>query len=424
MSYIVLTQYDGAILGPIAKLIGVIINYLYLGLSNLFGIENIGVTIIVFTIVVYTLMIPLTYKQQKFSKVTTKMNPELKKIQDKYKGKTDQASRLKMNEETTALYDKYGVSPTGSCLPLIIQFPILLAVYRVVYNVPAYVSSIKDVYLPLVKSITSVNGYQKIINNIATDLNIRNLKISFEGATKEEASNLVVDLLSKLPTDGWTSLSKAFPDLTNQINSLQNTASHFNDFLGLDIANSPFDTIKTAFPQGSFVIVILAILIPIISGATQFLNMKLSMASQDKNMVNDNPAMKQMQSMNYFMPLFSVVMVFTLPIGLGIYWIAGAVVRSIQQFFLNKHFDKLDFDAIIESNREKAAEKKAKREGYTQEAIIKNGHLSTRNINSMSNADKEEALRRAEELKANAKPDSMAYKANLVRDFNNRNSNQ
>lgn len=47
-------------------------------------------------------------------------------------------------------------------------------------------------------------------------------------------------------------------------------------------------------------------------------------------------------------------MCFTVPVGLGIYWIASAVVRSIQQFFLNKHFDKIDLDDIIAKNQEKA----------------------------------------------------------------------
>ena len=126
MTEIVLTQYSGAILGPIAKLLGIVMNGIYVLLSKV-GIENIGLSIIVLTIVIYTCMIPLTIKQQKFSIMQRKMQPELQAIQKKYQGKKDQETQLKMSEETQALYDKYGVSMTGSCVQLLIQFPILMA---------------------------------------------------------------------------------------------------------------------------------------------------------------------------------------------------------------------------------------------------------------------------------------------------------
>ena len=113
---ILLTQYDGAILGPIAKVIGIIIDFIYNFMDKVFGVQNIGISIIILTFVVYMLMLPLTYKQQKFSKLQSKMSPELKEIQKKYKGKTDNESRMKTQEETQAVYDKYGVSMTGSCL--------------------------------------------------------------------------------------------------------------------------------------------------------------------------------------------------------------------------------------------------------------------------------------------------------------------
>ena len=71
------------------------------------------------------------------------MQPELQAIQKKYKNKTDAASRQKMGEETQEVYNKYGVSPSGTCLQLFITFPILLALYRVIINVPAYVNGVK-----------------------------------------------------------------------------------------------------------------------------------------------------------------------------------------------------------------------------------------------------------------------------------------
>ena len=141
MNELLLTAYGGSILGPIAKVLGWIMDKIYILLASL-GVENIALTIFVFTFVIYLLMFPLTYKQQKFAVLTRKMQPEMKAIQDKYKGSRDQATMQKQQEETQALYDKYGISPTGSCIYMLIQMPILFALYRVFYNVPAYISSV------------------------------------------------------------------------------------------------------------------------------------------------------------------------------------------------------------------------------------------------------------------------------------------
>ena len=108
MLSLVATQHTGFILGPIAKLLGWIMNAIFNLMDSVFGIQNVGLSIILFTIVVYMCMLPLTYKQQKFSKISNKINPELQAIQKKYQGKTDDVSRMKMNTETQALYDKYG----------------------------------------------------------------------------------------------------------------------------------------------------------------------------------------------------------------------------------------------------------------------------------------------------------------------------
>ena len=119
------TQHTGAFLGPIAKLLGWIMNAIFNLMDSLFGVQNIGLSIILFTVVVYMCMLPLTYKQQKFSKMSAKMNPEIKAVQKKYAGKQDQASMMAMQDETKAVYAKYGVSPSGSCVQLIIQMPII-----------------------------------------------------------------------------------------------------------------------------------------------------------------------------------------------------------------------------------------------------------------------------------------------------------
>ena len=136
---IFLTQSDTFIIGWVAKLLGVIMNGIF-NVLDLIGLPNIGLSIILFTIVVNLLMMPLTIKQQKFSKLSAKMNPEIQAIQKKYKDKKDQDSVMAQNQEIQMVYAKYGVSPSGSCVQLLIQMPILFALYRVIAAMPAYVT--------------------------------------------------------------------------------------------------------------------------------------------------------------------------------------------------------------------------------------------------------------------------------------------
>ena len=166
MSELYLTAYDGAFLGPIAKGLGWIMDKIYLFLSSVCHIDSIALTIIVFTIFIYLCLFPLTYKQQKFSVLTRKMQPELNAVQKKYKNKKDQASVMAQKEETQMIYDKYGVSPMGSCVQMLIQMPILFALYRVFYNVPAYISSVKGIFTELVTNIMATDGYAKTMEGL------------------------------------------------------------------------------------------------------------------------------------------------------------------------------------------------------------------------------------------------------------------
>ena len=163
MTGIILTQYNGKIIGPIAKLLGYLMNAIFEFL-NMIKIPNIGLSIIIFTIVIYLLLMPLTIKQQKFSKLSAKMNPELQAIQKRYKDKKDNDSMMAMNAETKAVYAKYGVSPSGSCLQLLIQMPILFALYRVIYNMPAYVTRIRDAFGVIADSIIASGKVSEIQN--------------------------------------------------------------------------------------------------------------------------------------------------------------------------------------------------------------------------------------------------------------------
>ena len=426
MSEMLLTAYNGAILGPIAKLLGWIMNGMYILMEKV-GITNVGLSIILFTIVIYALMFPLTYKQQKFSKLSQKMNPELQAVQKKYKDKKDTVSMQNMQSETQQIYEKYGVSPTGSCVQMLIQMPLLLALYRVFMNVPAYISSVKDVYLDLVDKIMATSGYQDIMTNLMSTLKLNTVQVDFTATDTTTLQNYVVDVLSKMSSTGWDSLRESFPALTDSIDSTYGVVSHVNNFIGLNISDTPFQIIKAAFAGGSILMAVLALLIPVISYLTQVLNIKLMPTAATAGGDNDQMA-QQMKMMNRTMPLFSLVMCFTVPVGLGIYWIASAVVRSVQQWFINRHLDKMDINDLVNENMKKM-EKQRTKEGLPPQKITNQANQSTKNINTKidkgsSNTNAEERARKVEESyqnARNAKPGSIAAKANMVRDFDERN---
>lgn len=420
MAEIVLTQYSGKIVGPIARLIGYIMNSLYMFLNDVFNVQNIAVCIILFTIIIYFLMMPLTYKQQKFSKLTQVMQPEINAIREKYKDKKDQVSMQKMNEETQLVYEKYGVSPMGSCVQMLINFPIFIAMYQVIRNVPAYVDSVKDVYLNLVDKVVNVDGFQKIMEKVVTDVNVA-ANLNFENATT--TSNSIIDVLYALPSTGWDVLRDNFSGLSDVITSTEAAVQHMNNFFGINIANSPLNLITSGWKEKDFILIIGAILIPLFSYLSQVLNIKLMPTSASNASGNENDAMaRQMKTMNTMMPLLSLVMVFSVPVGAGIYWIAGSLIRSVQQVVMNRHFKNLDLEAIVEKNKEKIKKKKEK-QGIRENQIANAARINTKKISEPVNtAEKEQRLRETAELAKNARKGSLLDRANMVKEFNERNN--
>lgn len=235
---IFLTQYDGMFLGPIAKLLGLIINVIFNFLS-IFGIENAALCIILFTFIVKVLMFPLTIKQQKFSKLSSTMSPELTAIQAKYKGKKDEASMRKQQVETQAVYQKYGVSPTSGCLPMLITLPIMFALYRVIYNIPAYIDSIRLLYENIAVAIENTPGYAALLGGYIEKLNITG-KNDWGDITQAIPINHIIDTLAVFKTSDWVSLKETFPTLSDIITTNSNTIMNINSLPGgLNIANPP-----------------------------------------------------------------------------------------------------------------------------------------------------------------------------------------
>ena len=420
MTGFVMTQVSTPIIGQAAWLLGKVMDGIYRVMNGVFCIQNIGICIILLTVVIYTLMIPLTIKQQKFSKMSAAMNPEIQKIQKKYQGKKDQASMEKMQEETQLVYEKYGVSPTSGCLPMFIQFPFLWAMWYVIRGIPAYVSQVKDVYTPLIEGITSTNGWQKIMESIGEAKPILMDPSKYDYSN----TNILIDVLYKFQSSTWETLKEGFPALQSTIESTMAQLEKMNNFLGLNIAEAPLNLIKDGFSAGAFGIVIAALMIPILAGLTQYLSVKM-VPQNNGNTDQENQVAATMKTMNITMPLLSVFMCFTMPTGLGLYWITSAVVRMVQQFFINKHLSKMPMDELIEQNMEKAAKKRENKKKVESQYVNEMAQKKGRKIEKSRSAEEEKALEakleNARKLNENAKEGSLASKANMVKKFNESN---
>ena len=418
-SMILATKSGTPIIGQIAVVMGWIMNAIYKVL-DMVGIQNLGLCIIIFSILIYLCMTPLQIKQQKFSKLSAIMQPEIQKIQKKYQGKKDQDSMMKMQEETQAVYQKYGVSATGSCVQLAIQLPILYALYQVIQNIPAYVGSVYNVFNGVCTKILAVDGFTDIINNFIADNKMTRVRQVTDNADS------LVDFLYALSPSQWKSLQdiSQFSGFSDQISKTASEIQKMQTFGVLNIADQPLSYIKT----GSLILIIAALAIPLLSWATQMLNLKLMPQAATQNGNDDNNAMaSSMKTMNTVMPLMSAFFCFTFPVGLGIYWIASAVVRSIQQLLINRHLNKMNIDDLVNENMRKMEAKRAK-EGLPPQKITNQAHQSAKNINKvekgMSGTDEANRAKKVEEAYKNAshaKAGSITAKANLVRDFEERN---
>lgn len=418
---LILTQSSTFIIGPIAKILGYIMQFIYWMLDTI-GIANIGLCIILFTIIMYLLMLPLTIKQQKFSKMSAIMNPEIKAIQSKYKDKKDQDSMMKQNQEIQAVYQKYGVSATGGCLQMLIQLPILFALYQVIMRIPAYVPALKVKYQIVVEAVK--NGgkavQQLFIDNAASAANM-DIELA------KTSDNSLIDAMTKFTSEQIRELGAKLPEVKDSIDKILSVNGFiFRDF---SLADSPSATISRVMDQGinssNVGLLIMALAIPLLAGITQFINTKLmpqNPASDD----NGGTMASSLKTMNMVMPVMSVIFCFSFASGLGLYWVMGSVVRSIQQVIINKHFEKMDINELVKKNLEKVNEKRAKM-GLPPQKISNTAKQSTKNIEKNSTERKKIAEDQAKKSSdyynrtSTAKQGSLKSKANMVKQYNDKN---
>lgn len=454
-----LTQNSTPIIGWCASILGKVMQALY-ALFCMIGVENIGLCIIIFTLLIKLVLFPMALKQQKFSKLSTLMNPELQAIQKEYQGKRDNASMMKMQEETQAVYEKYGTSPTGSCLQMLIQMPILFSLYYIISNIPAYVPQVQEYYTPVSEVICDDYEYFGYFDEIVTEDKelkydyVSNVVKDFE---KTDGKNKkVIDVLARYSNKQWSDLEKSYNNMEKLVDELKSYSDSdwekiakkykgdekekFNDFVEVikddeqsaELLKSYSDSIESIDSAKNKIMKIYAfgpinltqspmstmgwaILIPLLSFLTQWYSTRLSFKNSE--MPQDNPMASSMKMMTTIMPLFSLFIALSVPAGLGLYWAISGLFQIIQQLALNNYFKKVDVNDIIAKNVEKANKKKAK-QGYVAKQVINAANTNTKSI---SNNVKVNGNKESVNKKGKIKSGSMAEKANMVKAFDERN---
>ena len=384
----------GNILNPIASLLGLIMNGIY-EFFNWFGIQNIALCIFVFTFIVKMLMFPLTIKQQRFSRLQDRITPEVQKIQEKYKGKKDEASMRKQQAETQAVYQRYGASPTSGCLPMLITLPIMFALYRVINNIPDFVNLVREPYNAVATAIQA-QGVE-VLSDIATNFD------------KLDLSSLdnIIKSLAIFNTSQWHSLLNA--GLSQTADTAIHSIMSVNNFFGLSITNTP------SWRS-------ISIIIPLLSMGLQFVQSKQLNVKTDKK--NDAP--NPMASMNVVMPIMSGFFCLMLPIGVGLYWIANSLFSIIQQYFVNKRLDSMDIEELVQKSQEKANKKLYKKTTQPGGASIQElAKKQTKSIDSVSDRMKDfnnnesiDTENDTENKNGSGNPTSIAEIANLLKNRN------
>lgn len=422
----------------IANILGFIMNLFYIVIDK-FGIGKISICIIVFTIIVKLVMLPINIKQQKTMKLNSVIMPEIQAIQKKYANKKDNDSMMKQQAELNAVYQKYGTSPTGGCLPMLIQFPILLALYAVMACLPNYINEIQDMYnggvvsyvigtdesgkldYHTIHELKDLAGLNDVLLDESGDENLDKLVTAYFGQKGNYEDEKIKDAVYNSFTsaysnvfgkqDAWAIVEASFDEAIENAQDLKAISeadwkkvedkdlAEYADYTeeDWDALISSYETILDKLDDNhkdiqvsySFFTIDLskspangvkiAIIIPILSALAQLLNMKISMSSQQNtgNGTADS-MMSSMKVMSYSMCVVSAIFCYTFPAGLGLYWVISSAVQVVIQLILNKKFANMDTDQIIKQSIEKANRKRAKK-GLPPNTISTAAATNTRN---------------------------------------------
>lgn len=323
-----LSLFELCITRPLGFLISIIYNF----------VQNYGLAIILFTILVKLILMPLQIKSQKAMKRQQKVQPIIAELQKKYAN-----DQQKLQQEMMKVYRENNISMSGGCLPLLIQMPILVALYSVIRRPLTYIKGVDFMSDTVAQNVKLVlqkmqESFPDIIGNLGS-------------STVEQIRQNYQIQLAK-----WSDMLGVSKEFGWDIN--------FN-FLGLDLSGLPSESLS-AILSGNFADIgkVLLILIPLVAMFATWLSMKYSQSQQNAAQTNnneENPAQSMAKSMNMMMPIMTGFFTFTLPSGIGIYWIISSVMQMVQQFILNKYFDRKEDDFVVklpEKNRKNSKKRR------------------------------------------------------------------
>ncbi len=289
-------------------------------------VQNYGWAIIIFTVIVKLILLPLNIKSQKAMRKQQKIQPILMELQKKYAN-----DKEKLSQETMKVYKENNISMMGGCLPMLIQFPILIGLYNAIRSP--------------IKYLLRVDFHNDAVIEKATAL--------FEAAKAglgDKIGNLSGVSIDSIIKNYQMQLSNWSRDFGNG-----EWAIDFN-FLGLDLSRNPGEAFS-AIIAGDFsnLATVLLVLIPILAMFTTWLSMWQSQR-MNKQAQAAGSAADMTKSMNMIMPIMTGFFAISLPAGLGIYWIASNIFQLAQQYFMDMYFKNKEDDFVVripEKNRKK-----------------------------------------------------------------------
>ena len=298
-------RQPGKIVGPFADLMGKVYNLLFELLHSNTSAGSLGLAIIIFTLIVKLILFPLMVKQQKSSFKMQALQPELMKIRKKYEGKTDQMSQQRMAFEMQEFQKKNGVSMVSGCLPMLIQLPILYALFYLFQNAYVYVDVIGHNYTDIANAIVNipVSLRMEVFHPYAQEFAnaYKNVAIIKDGIDMRQV-NEVVMLVNYLKPDDWNVILQNLGDAGSSLVPLLATKSSIETFLTIPLVSKA----GLHFP---------GIIIPIAAGVTTWLQSKIMMMMNPQNSDPGNPAAAMTKSMLYTMPIMMGVFAINMPAG-------------------------------------------------------------------------------------------------------------
>ena len=280
----------------------------------------------IFAIIVEILLLPFTIKQQQNSIKQAKLRPKEMAIRNKYKGRNDRATQLKVSEEIQAMYQKENYSPFSGCLQLFIQMPVILALYQVVINPLQHVLHVSKDAIAVMQTYATAAVEE---GGLGLTVNSQRGTIELISKIKENGIEFFSGVVEYANSVGST---KGF-NISGQeaYDAFLAVADKMPDFnmLGLNLAETP------SFSNPSWLLIV-----PILTFLVYFASMKLNRLFTYQPTTGDAQQDAQTgcsnKTMDIMMPLMSVWISTVVPAAIGVYWIFKSILGTLKQFIMSK----------------------------------------------------------------------------------------